>query len=86
MKNRILSKNKGRLFFLFAKICQLPKYWTMFARKIFSPELGGGGQLPLSFPASCTYGTGCCNLRNNDQCNGMRLISTPHVSADFDET
>jgi len=34
MKNRMLSKNKGCLFFLLPKIYQLPEYYMMFARKI----------------------------------------------------
>ena len=43
MKNRIVSKNKGCLFFLLPKIYQLPEYYTMFVRKnIFLPNLGWG--------------------------------------------
>ena len=44
MKNRILSKNEGCLFFLLPKIHQLPEYYMMFARKkyFFSLEFGGG--------------------------------------------
>jgi len=41
MKNRILSRNKGCLFFLLSKIYQLPEYYTMFARKNL-PKLGWG--------------------------------------------
>ena len=49
MKNRILSKNKGCLFFLLPKIYQLPEHYMMFARKIlFLPNLGGGQLLPPS--------------------------------------
>jgi len=48
MKNRILSKNKGCLFFLLPKIYQLPEYYMMFARKIFyfCRIWGGGNCLP----------------------------------------
>jgi len=46
MKNRILSKNKGCLFFLRSKIYQLSEYYMMFARKIlFLRNLGGGNCL-----------------------------------------
>ena len=47
MKNRILSKNKGCLFFLLPKIhvYQLPEYYMMFARNsriiLFLTNLGG---------------------------------------------
>jgi len=47
MKNRILSKNKGCLFFLLPKIYQLPEYYVMFAQKSFSPEFFGGLPPPL---------------------------------------
>ena len=50
MKNRILSKDKGCLFFRLPKIYQLPEYYMMFARKIlFLPNLGGG-QVPTLYP------------------------------------
>ena len=50
MKNRILSKNKGCMFFLLSKIYQLPEYYMTFARKIlFLPNLEGQLTiLPLS--------------------------------------
>jgi len=53
MENRILSKNKGRLFFLLPKVYQLPEYYMMFARKYFFPNFWGGGgrQLPLALPS-----------------------------------
>jgi len=47
MKNRILSKNKGCLFFLLPKIYKLPEYYMMFARKkYFFSRIWGRGQLP----------------------------------------
>ena len=48
MKNRILSKNKGRLFFLLPKLYQLPEYCTMFTRKIFFSRIWG-----TAAPALC---------------------------------
>jgi len=55
MRNRILSKNKGCLFFLLPKIYQLPEYYMMFARKIhFLPSLGG--HVPSLPPVSYAYG------------------------------
>ena len=51
MTNRILSKNKGCLFFLVPKIYQLPEYYNviMFARKyFFLPNLGGSALLSPS--------------------------------------
>jgi len=57
MKNRILSKNKGYLFFLLPKIYQLPEYYTMFARKIFFLlNWGGGATAPSLLPVSYAYG------------------------------
>jgi len=54
MKNRILSKNKGCLFFFLPKIDQLPEYYMMFARKIiFLPNLGGN--CPPAPPVSYAY-------------------------------
>jgi len=53
MKKRILSKNKGCLFFLLPKIYQLSEYYIMFSRKnTFSPEFGG--KCPPTLPWSPT--------------------------------
>ena len=74
-ENRILSKNKGCLFFLLPKIYQLPKYYMMYARKIFFlPNLGVRRQLPrppcllrlwlhewnILADNNCNLSTNCC--------------------------
>jgi len=51
MKNRILSKNRGCLFFVLPKIYQLPEYYMLFAWKYFFSQIWGGN-CPFPFPAS----------------------------------
>jgi len=51
MNNRILSKNKGCLFFLLPKIYQLPEYYMIFARKmLFLPNFGRASAPAAPFP------------------------------------
>jgi len=55
MKKRILSKNKGHLFFLLPKIYQVTEYYTMFARKIFLSRIWAA--VPASYtPTAYTTG------------------------------
>ena len=54
MKNRILSKNKGCLFFLLPKISTARILYNDCPKNIFLSNFffWGGGQLPPSFPPS----------------------------------
>jgi len=66
MKNRILLKNKGCLFFLLPKIYQLPEYTVhdVCPKNTFSPEFRGEG---ASAPAPVSYAYGLSNATQLQQ-------------------
>jgi len=68
MKNTILSKNKGCLFFLLPKIYQLPVILRdVCPKNIFLPNLGGRGNCPSYPPRLLRLWTGCSTSGNIDE-------------------
>jgi len=89
MKNRVLSKNKGCMFFLIPKIHQLPEYYMMFARKYFFSRIwGGGGKCPLpsvsyAYVTECIWGK-CTHQKKNYhrfRINPRVVVEAPSLAA-----